>query len=138
MESNIEVLETARRAGMSIALDDFGAGYSSFSILGRLPLDKIRIDKSFGQRPGLKDRSDSILRASIRLANQLNFAGCIEGIETEEAAIKVASLGADEIQGYWIGKPQLVRESGLLFKCASLGKRRCEKPEPLSGAASLT
>jgi predicted signal transduction protein with EAL and GGDEF domain len=56
--------------------------------------------------------------ASIRLANQLNFACCIQGIETGEAAIKLASLGADEIQGYWPGKPQFVRESGLLFKCA--------------------
>lgn len=95
MESNIEVLETARRAGMSIALDDFGAGYSSLSILDRLPLDKIRIDKSFGQRPGLKDHSDSILRASIRLANQLNFSGCIEGIEDRGGSHKgrVAGCG---------------------------------------------
>jgi hypothetical protein len=71
------------------------------------------------QRSGLNDRSGSILRASIRLANQLYLACCVEGIETEEAAIEVASLVADEIQSYWIGKPQLFRESGLLFECAS-------------------
>lgn len=119
IESNIQVLETARRAGMSIALDDFGTGYSSLSILDRLPLDKIKIDKSFSQRSGLNDRSDSILRASIHLANQLNLGCCVEGIETEEAALRVASLGADEIQGYLIGKPKLLRENGLLFKRAS-------------------
>jgi EAL domain-containing protein (putative c-di-GMP-specific phosphodiesterase class I) len=119
MESNIEALETARRAGIPITLDDFGTGYSSLSILDRLPLDKIKIDKSSGERSGLNDRSDSILRAGIRLASQLNLACCVEGIETEEAAIHVASLGADEIEGYWLGKPQLVRASGLLFKCAS-------------------
>lgn len=64
MESNIEALETARRAGIPITLDDFGTGYSSLSILDRLPLDKIKIDKSSGERSGLNDRSDSILRAA--------------------------------------------------------------------------
>lgn len=119
IESNIQVLEKARRAGMLIALDDFGTGYSSLSILDKLPLDKIKIDKSFSQRSEWTDRSDSILHASIRLANQLNLSCCVEGIETEEAALKVASLGADEIQGYWIGKPQLVQDSRLHLKRAS-------------------
>ncbi len=119
IESNVEMLEKARRAGMTIALDDFGTGYSSLSMLDRLPLDKVKIDKSFSQRSGSSDRSDSILRASIRLANQLNLTCCVEGIETEEAARKVRLFGADEIQGFWVGKPILLEDSRLLFKQAS-------------------
>ena len=119
IESNVQMLEKARRAGMTIALDDFGTGYSSLSMLDRLPLDKVKIDKSFSQRSGLSDRSDSILHASIRLAKQLNLTCCVEGIETEEAARKVRLFGADEIQGYWIGLPVLLEDSRQLFKRAS-------------------
>lgn len=119
IESNVQMLEKARRAGMTIALDDFGTGYSSLSMLDRLPLDKVKIDKSFTQRSALSDRSDSILHASIRLAKQLNLTCCVEGIETEEAARKVRLFGADEIQGYWIGRPVLLEDSRRLFKRAS-------------------
>ncbi len=119
IESNLQMLEKARRAGMTVALDDFGTGYSSLSMLDRLPLDKVKIDKSFSQRSGSSDRSDSILHASIRLANQLNLTCCVEGIETEEAARKVRLFGADEIQGYWIGRPMLLEDSRRLIKRAS-------------------
>jgi EAL domain-containing protein (putative c-di-GMP-specific phosphodiesterase class I) len=119
IEANIQVLEKARRAGLLIALDDFGTGYSSLSIVDRLPLDKIKIDKSFSQQAGSSARTDSVLRASIRLASELKLICCVEGIETEEAARKVALLGADEIQGYWIGKPRIVQETRALFKRAS-------------------
>jgi EAL domain-containing protein (putative c-di-GMP-specific phosphodiesterase class I) len=119
IESNVEMLEKARRAGMTIALDDFGTGYSSLSMLDRLPLDKVKIDKSFSQRSGCSDRSDSILHASIRLAKQLNLTCCVEGIETEEAARKVQLFGADEIQGYWIGRPMLLTDTRVAFKRAS-------------------
>lgn len=119
IETNVQMLEKARRAGMTIALDDFGTGYSSLSMLDRLPLDKVKIDKSFSQRSGCSDRSDSILRASISLAKQLNLTCCVEGIETEDAARKVRLFGADEIQGYWIGKPELLADSRLAFKRAS-------------------
>ncbi len=118
IESNVQMLEQARRAGMTIALDDFGTGYSSLSMLDRLPLDKVKIDKSFSQRSGCSDRSDSILRASISLAKQLKLTCCVEGIETEEAARKVRLFGADEIQGYWIGKPLLLTDSRVAFKRA--------------------
>ncbi len=119
IESNVQMLEKARRAGMTIALDDFGTGYSSLSMLDRLPLDKVKIDKSFSQRSGCSDRSDSILHASISLAKQLKLTCCVEGIETEEAARKVRLFGADEIQGYWIGKPMLLADSRVAFKRAS-------------------
>jgi diguanylate cyclase (GGDEF)-like protein len=119
IESNVQMLEKARRAGMTIALDDFGTGYSSLSMLDRLPLDKVKIDKSFSQRSGCSDRSDSILRASISLAKQLKLTCCVEGIETEEAARKVRLFGADEIQGYWIGRPVLLTDCLVAFKRAS-------------------
>ena len=119
MEANIQVLEKARRAGMLIALDNFGTGYSSLSMLNKLPLDKIKIDRSFSQQLGNNDRTDSILRSSICLAGELKLICCVEGIETEAAARKAALLGAKEIQGYWIGKPRIVQDIGTRLKLVS-------------------
>jgi len=108
---NIVILEQARALGMKIALDDFGTGYSSLSMLDTLPLDKLKIDQSFVRKSDKSEQSKRILLAAIRLAKQLGLESCVEGIETQEFAARVAVLGADHIQGYWLGRPALVRDA---------------------------
>lgn len=110
LDRNITILEQARALGITIALDDFGTGYSSLSMLDTLPLDKLKIDQSFVQKSDKSEQSKSILLAAIRLAKQLGLESCVEGIETQEFAARVAVLGADHIQGYWLGRPALVRD----------------------------
>jgi diguanylate cyclase (GGDEF)-like protein len=119
VERNVAVLEDARALGMSIALDDFGTGYSSLSMLDTLPLDKLKIDQSFVRKSDQSEQSKSILLAAIKLAKQLGLESCVEGIETQTFAARVAVLGADHIQGYWIGRPQLVQDAKAALKLAS-------------------
>lgn len=119
VDRNVAVLKEARSLGMSIALDDFGTGYSSLAMLDTLPLDKLKIDQSFVRKSNQSEQSKSILLAAIRLARQLGLQSCVEGIESSEVAARVAILGADTIQGYWLGRPQLVTQRAMELKEAS-------------------
>ncbi|MHA7899615.1 MAG: putative bifunctional diguanylate cyclase/phosphodiesterase [Henriciella sp.] len=119
VDRNVAILNEARALGISIALDDFGTGYSSLSMLDTLPLDKLKIDQSFVRKSDQSEQSKSILLAAIRLAKQLGLESCVEGIETQQFAARVAVLGADHIQGYWIGRPQLVKDAKAAVKLAS-------------------
>ncbi len=105
---NCAVLDEARRLGFRVVLDDFGAGYSSLAILDQLPLDKIKLDRAFVGE--LRDRTvtQKIMRATVSLAHELGIACSVEGIECEQTAKLVASFGCDQMQGYWIGMPELV------------------------------
>ncbi|MEL7033291.1 MAG: bifunctional diguanylate cyclase/phosphodiesterase [Pseudomonadota bacterium] len=119
VDRNIAILEEARKLGIEIALDDFGTGYSSLSMLDTLPLDKLKIDQSFVRKSDKSEQSKRILLAAIRLARQLGLTSCVEGIETQEFAARVAVLGADHIQGYWLGRPQLVQDAKNALKMVS-------------------
>lgn len=119
VDRNIAILQEARALGIEIALDDFGTGYSSLSMLDTLPLDKLKIDQSFVRKSDKSEQSKRILLAAIRLAKQLGLESCVEGIETQEFAARVAVLGADHIQGYWIGRPELVRDAKKALKMVS-------------------
>lgn len=119
VDRNVAVLSQAREMGMAIALDDFGTGYSSLSMLDTLPLDKLKIDQSFVRKSDKSTQSKSILLAAIRLARQLGLESCVEGIETERNARRIAALGADTIQGYWLGRPELVRDRIQALKMVS-------------------
>ena len=119
VDRNIAILQEARDMGIEIALDDFGTGYSSLSMLDTLPLDKLKIDQSFVRKSDKSEQSKRILLAAIRLARQLGLSSCVEGIETQEFAARVAVLGADHIQGYWLGRPQLVKDAKAALKMVS-------------------
>ncbi|MEO1553127.1 MAG: EAL domain-containing protein [Pseudomonadota bacterium] len=119
VDRNIAILQQAREMGIEIALDDFGTGYSSLSMLDTLPLDKLKIDQSFVRKSDKSEQSKRILLAAIRLARQLGLVSCVEGIETQEFAARVAVLGADHIQGYWLGRPELVRDAKDALKMVS-------------------
>lgn len=110
VDQNVGVLEEARRHGITVALDDFGKGYSSLSIVEKLPLDKIKIDRSLVLDADHNSRMDSILDIALQMAHKLGLESCVEGVERESVAKRVAELGATEIQGYWLGKPELIAE----------------------------
>ncbi|MEM8941143.1 MAG: EAL domain-containing protein [Pseudomonadota bacterium] len=110
LDKNVSALRHAQKLGMSIALDDFGSGYSSLSMLDALPLNKLKIDKSLVRKAQTSERSANILYAAVNLAKQLDLTCCVEGVETAEAARDLSAVGADQIQGYWLGKPELLRK----------------------------
>lgn len=118
LTENIQILKSARLLGCKIALDDFGAGYSSLSLLEDLPLDKVKLDKSLQTTKNKR----GVLQATVQLAKNLGFVCCVEGIESDRAARFAARQGCDQMQGYFFGKPTLVpdvKQPHSLMKTAS-------------------
>ncbi|HEX9471787.1 MAG TPA: EAL domain-containing protein [Bradyrhizobium sp.] len=99
------ILNALKILGIRIALDDFGTGYSSLSYLQSLPLDRIKIDRSFIASLGRTDRSLAIVRAVIGLAHGLGLPVLAEGVETNDQLKALIREGCDEMQGYLIGRP---------------------------------
>ena len=105
-EASVERLRGLRALGVKLVLDDFGTGYSSLSYLRRLPLDTIKIDRSFVSGLGGVDPADGpIVQAVIALAHGLGIDVVAEGIETETQLASLRDLACDRGQGYWFARP---------------------------------
>src|SRR6185437_8826367 len=103
-------LEELRAMGVMIAIDDFGTGYSSLSQLQQLPVDEIKIDRSFVTRME-NDRQDAVLVHSIiDLGRNLGLRVTAEGVETENVKQVLAKLGCDYAQGFHVGRPAVADE----------------------------
>ena len=116
---NCAVLNEARALGFLVVLDDFGAGYSSLAMLDRLPLDKIKLDREFVGELKTRTEIQKILRATVSLAHELGMICSVEGIECPETAAMVARFGCDQIQGYWIGRPEIIDQHPVFLEIAS-------------------
>ena len=99
------VLQELRNLGVQISLDDFGTGYSSLANLRNLPIDRVKIDKTFvfGMLHSPKD--ESIVRSIIDLATNLGIGTVAEGVESQEVLDRLALLNCEAVQGYFIAKP---------------------------------
>jgi EAL domain-containing protein (putative c-di-GMP-specific phosphodiesterase class I) len=104
---NLRILNQLKKLGISVALDDFGVGYSSLSYLTAFPFDKVKIDKSFMERFD-RHETQTVLASIVQLANSLNLSVVAEGVETEDQLRKAHSLGIKFGQGYLLGRPQPV------------------------------
>jgi EAL domain-containing protein (putative c-di-GMP-specific phosphodiesterase class I) len=102
---SIERLRAVRALGITIAIDDFGTGYSSLSYLSRLPVDTLKIDRSFVRDMNLSAEGLTLISVIINLAHALTLKVIAEGVETEEQLQKLKQLKCDEMQGYLFGKP---------------------------------
>jgi EAL domain-containing protein (putative c-di-GMP-specific phosphodiesterase class I) len=104
-DQNISKLKSIRRLGIGIALDDFGTGYSSLSYLAKLPVNSLKIDRSFTAKM-LDDPSImTLVSTMITLAHSLNLKVIAEGVELEEQAKILRLLRCDQMQGYLISEP---------------------------------
>jgi diguanylate cyclase (GGDEF)-like protein len=98
-------LEFIRGLGATVAIDDFGTGYSSFSYLRLLPVDSVKIDRSFVQDLGTKADDREITRAIVNLARTLGMKTVAEGVETKQQAEILAEMGCNEMQGFLYAPP---------------------------------
>jgi EAL domain-containing protein (putative c-di-GMP-specific phosphodiesterase class I) len=107
---SMDSLKRLHAMGVRIVIDDFGTGYSSLSYLRRLPVDELKIDKSFVQGL-LSGQDDVIVRSTIDLAHNLGLRVVAEGVESAEVQMRLVELGCDVAQGTFISPP--ARASGL-------------------------
>lgn len=105
IQSTIEKLNALRALGLKIALDDFGIGYSSLSYLVQLPLDSLKIDKSFVNEITVNPQTMMIVKTIIDMGHNLGLKTIAEGIETDETLTQLKSLNCQIGQGYYFSKP---------------------------------
>jgi diguanylate cyclase (GGDEF)-like protein len=103
-----EILKALRMLGVTLALDDFGTGQSSLSRLGTIQCDRIKIDRSLAMASIDKYRCKTILRYVVKLAQEIGVSVCVEGIEDSEMLEFCRDIGADEGQGFYLGRPSEV------------------------------
>ena len=99
------VMTRLSRMGMALAIDDFGTGYSSLAYLRQLPLDSLKVDRSFVMRMHEEDGDAVIVRSTIGLAQSLGLRSVAEGVETQGVLDELRVLGCDLLQGYFISRP---------------------------------
>jgi EAL domain-containing protein (putative c-di-GMP-specific phosphodiesterase class I) len=117
-------LQQLRDLGIGVALDDFGTGYAAFDYLQELPLDTLKIDRSFIQRLDGPLANLATVRAMTILARQLGLKTVAEGVESEEQVRQLGAIGCDFVQGFLLGRPLKPEAAGLLL-------RNQQRPAPL-------
>jgi EAL domain-containing protein (putative c-di-GMP-specific phosphodiesterase class I) len=100
----VSIIQRIKGLGVKVAMDDFGTGFSSLSLLHSMPLDKIKIDKEFVANID-RPQSAAVIRAVINLGHDLGLPVLAEGVETERQRAFLAVEGCDEVQGFLIGSP---------------------------------
>jgi diguanylate cyclase (GGDEF)-like protein len=102
---NLEILQGFRDMGIGLAIDDFGTGFSSLSYLQKLPVTRLKIDKSFVDNLPDSDNSVSIVKVIVALAKTFHLQITAEGVETREQLEFLQTIECDEVQGYYYSKP---------------------------------
>jgi PAS domain S-box-containing protein/diguanylate cyclase (GGDEF)-like protein len=116
VEQASAVLRAIKAIGVEISLDDFGTGYSSLSSLSRLPIDVVKVDRSFVHDVSAATQQVSVTRAIINMAHGLQMQVLAEGVETEGQLSLLASNGCDRFQGFWFSKPLRVEDFEALLR----------------------
>ena len=123
-------LERLSRIGLTLSVDDFGTGYSSLANLKRLPVDVIKIDKSFVMEMAIDAADAAIVRSTIDLAHNLGLRVVAEGVESHQAWTRLNELGCDLAQGFYVSRPLPAPDLGRL-----LHERRASADDRAAGAA---
>jgi EAL domain-containing protein (putative c-di-GMP-specific phosphodiesterase class I) len=131
------VLARLHEMGERLSIDDFGTGYSSLAYLQRLPVDELKIDRSFVMNLAAVNDDAIIVRSTIDLAHNLGLTVIAEGVEGEQAAAMLLAYGCDGVQGYHFGRPSAGQElAALLASPVAPIARTCESGARRAGRGS--
>ena len=126
-DGSTRCLDELHDMGVRLVIDDFGKGYSSLSYLRRLPVDELKIDRSF--IIGLADgEDDTLVRCMIDLAHNLGMTVIGEGVETEDVLQQLIELNCDAAQGYFLAKPGPAAHIADGFAAAWRREEVCTRP----------
>jgi EAL domain-containing protein (putative c-di-GMP-specific phosphodiesterase class I) len=145
---SLVVLDGLHDLGVGLSIDDFGTGYSSLAYLRQLPVDEVKLDRSFLAplgRPAERGagKAESLVRDTIRLSHSLDLHVLVEGVEDQQMLDKLVELGADAVQGWFTGRPvpnaDLHRSVGLAPAAdGHVGPLVTKRVVPDAGAASAS
>ena len=121
--------------GITVAIDDFGSGYSSLAYLQRFPADTIKVDRSFVSTLG--QGGETIIAAALSIGRSFGMEVVIEGVETELQRRQLTALGATLFQGYLYGKPMPLAEIDQWFLSCAFAAAPSEVPEATSPTAPI-
>lgn len=115
-DKSVRVLQALHDYGLRIAVDDFGTGYSSMAYLSRLPLDTLKIDRTFFLDNDQRDRNRKIIEAIAALGHSLELEIIAEGVETQFQLMLARSVGCDLLQGYYFGRPEFAGNNWMEYQ----------------------
>jgi EAL domain-containing protein (putative c-di-GMP-specific phosphodiesterase class I) len=123
-DATVETMREIRRLGVSLSIDDFGTGYSSLSYLARLPVDYLKIDRSFVAKSLTSERDDAVVSAITVLARSLGMSVVAEGVENAQQALFLRTMGCTELQGNFLGVPCPAEELSFAPPATAAGTAR--------------
>jgi EAL domain-containing protein (putative c-di-GMP-specific phosphodiesterase class I) len=130
-------LERLSRIGLTLSVDDFGTGYSSLANLKRLPVDVIKIDKSFVMDMAIDASDAAIVRSTIDLAHNLGLRVVAEGVESHQAWTRLTELGCDLAQGFYVSRPLPASDLGRLLADRAAEEAKADAEAELPSVPSL-
>lgn len=119
----LAILNRIKGLGCSIAMDDFGTGFSSLSTFKKFPFDKIKIDRAFISDLATSRQSNAIVNATVGVGRPLNIKVLAEGVEDKEQLAILTEIGCDEVQGFFFGRPVPASEADALLRAARLAQQ---------------
>jgi EAL domain-containing protein (putative c-di-GMP-specific phosphodiesterase class I) len=110
LTASLETMHRLREAGVRLSIDDFGTGHSSLAKLRSLPVDELKIDKSFIRVLGTEGDDAVIVRSAIEIGHNMGLSVIAEGVEDPRSLERLKELGCDMVQGYLFSKPLAAEE----------------------------
>ena len=133
VECTMRVLEAIKSLGITLAIDDFGMGYSSMSLVKKLPIDVLKIDRSFVREITSDTNDKAIADAIITLGRALDLTVVAEGVETVEQEAFLRAHNCDEVQGYLVSKPVPADEFAAFLANHALAELKALATQAVSG-----